>query len=179
MTFTNIIDAVMAGRDGDVGVQQAKIGDLLIDVLRGLRVTHRKEVTRRPVQRGFSVDVGVNDTPVEVEMDIAFCNPDFSPEGMLEAAISGSVEVITKTYREKVDELFAAFNEKRIVDATTHDATYYPLVIEEISPLYDNEEDLEGWVGTVRLVSFNNQGGDTAVDINDAETAATVAAGAL
>lgn len=179
MSATNVVDAVMAGRDGALGNQTAKIGDLVLDAVTGLRVTFRKEVTRKPVQAGFSVDVGVADVPLEVEIDIALANPQYSPENLVGAALTGDIASLTKTWREKRDELYAMFNEKQIVDLTTHDASYSPMVISEIAPLYDADEDLEGWQGTVMLVSFNNYGGDTAIDLANASTAATAAAGAL
>jgi hypothetical protein len=179
MTATNILNAVMAGKDGALGIQKAKIGDLLLDCVTGIRPVYRKEVTRRPVQTGFTVDVGVLDTPFELELDIVLANPAFSPENLVGAALTGNVAALTKTWREKRDELFALYNDKTIVDVTTHDQSYSPLVIYEITPQYDVEMDVDGWIGTVHLIAFNNQGGDTALDLADASTAATVAGGAL
>jgi hypothetical protein len=106
-------------------------------------------------------------------------NPAFSPENLVGAAISGDLAALTKTWREKRDELFALYNDKTIVDVTTHDQSYSPLVIDEITPQYDVEMDVDGWIGTVHLIAFDNQGGDTALDLADASTAATMAGGAL
>ena len=176
---TNIADAIAGLRDGTIGSQQVKIGDLYVSALSGLRIPKRKEVTRRPVQAGYSVDMGVIDTPTEIEMDIVLANPDYSPEGFVTAGLTGSPEQLTETWTEKRDLLYSTMESKEIVDVTTHDQGFSSFVIESIEPHYDAEEDWEGWVGTVRLVHFGNQSGTSAVDIADAKTAATVYVGSF
>lgn len=176
---TNIADAAASARDGTLGAQQIMIGELVISALTGVRITQRKEVTRRPVQAGYLVDMGVIDTPTEIEMDIVLANPDYSPEGLLTAALTGDIEQLTMTWSEKRDALYAMMNDKEIVDVTTHDQGFSSFVIESIEPRYDADDDWEGFIGTVRLVSFNNQGGDTKIDLANAKTAATAAVGAF
>jgi hypothetical protein len=176
---TNIADAAAGIRDGTIGVQQVKIGDVVVSALSSVRITKRKEVTRRPVQAGYSVEMGVIDVPTEIEMDIILANPDYSPEGLVTAALTGSPEQLAETWTEKRDALYAVMETKEIVDVTTHDQGFASFVIESIEPNYDAEEDWEGWIGTVRIVSFRNQGGETAVDMASAKTAATAAMGSF
>jgi hypothetical protein len=176
---TNIADAAASIRDGSIVPQEVKIGDVVVSALTGARITQRKEVTRRPVQAGYSVDVGVIDTPTEIEMDIVLANPDYSPEGLVTAALTGSPEQLTETWTEKRDALYATMESKEIIDVTTHDQGFSSFVIESIDPVYDANEDWEGWIGTVRLVSFGNQGGDAEVSLADAATAALAAVGGM
>lgn len=176
---TNLADAVAGVRDGTIGVQQVKIGNIVVSALSGLRVTRRKEVTRRPVQAGYSVDMGVIDTPDQVEMDIVLANPDYSPEGLVTAAATGSLSALTDTWTDKRDQLYAIMDGREIVDITTHDQGFSSFVIEEIEPHYDVEEDVDGWVGTVRLVKFANQNSTTAVDLANAKSAAKAYVGGL
>lgn len=176
---TNIADAAAAIRDGSIGAQDVMIGELVVSALTGVRISERKEVTRRPVQAGYSVDMGVIDVPVEIEMDIVLANPDYSAEGLVTAALTGSPEQLTETWTEKRDTLYALMRNKEIIDVTTHDQGFSGFVIESIDPMYDAEEDWEGWIGSVRLVAFSNQGGATAVDMANAKTAATAAVGSF
>ena len=177
---TNIADAAAAIRDGSIVPQDVKIGEIVVSALTGLQTPKRKEVTRRPVQAGYSVSMGVIDVPDEIEMDIVLANPDYSPEGLVTAALTGSPEQLTETWTEKRDALYAAMDAREIVDCTTHDQGFPPeFVIESIEPAYDSEEDWERWIGTVRLVHFGIQSGETAVDLADAKTAAIAAVGAL
>jgi len=176
MSVENILAQV---KKEDDTVQTAKISDLLIDVVSDIRVTLRKEVTRKPVQAGFSVDRGVIDTPIEIEIDCVLASPEYSLENLLDAGFGNSSLTLTKTWEEKRDQLLSYFNDKTIVDFTSHEASYAPLVVAEIAQRYDSEENLDGWMGTIRLVSFNNQSGATAVDVASANTAATIAGGAL
>lgn len=177
---TNIADAVASFRTGDLVPQEIKIGGLVVSALTGLRTPRRKDVTRRPVQAGYSVSMGVIDVPDEIELDVVFGNPDYSAEGFLTAALTGAVEQLTETWVEKRDALYALFDTREIVDCTTHDRGYPPeYVISDIDPQYDSEEDWEGWIGTVRLVHFGIQSGETAVDLADAKTAAIAAVGSL
>ena len=178
---TNIADAAAAVKDGTLVPQNVMIGDVVISALIGLRAPRRKEVTRRPVQAGYSVALGVIDVPDEVEMVVVLGNPDYSPETLVTAAPTGEMSSLTDTWKEKFDTLEAYFNNKDLVDFTTHDKGYPPtFVIEEMDPLYDNEEDWEGWIGTIRLVDFGSQGASqTAVDLDDAKTAAKAYVGSF
>ena len=170
---TNIADAVASIRDGSIIPKEVKIGPVVVSALTGLRTTRRKEVTRRPVQAGYSVSMGVIDVPDEIEMEIVLANPDYSPEGMVTSALTGSAESLTQTWREKRDALNSIFDSKEIVDLTTHEVGYPAIyIVESIDPVYDSDEDWEGWIGTVRLVQFGSQSGDTAVDVSAATTAA-------
>ena len=176
---TNLADAVAGVRDGTIGAQQVKIGELIVSALTGVRISRRKEVTRRPVQAGYSVDMGVIDTPDQIEMDIVLANPDYSPEGLITAAVTGSVSELTETWTDKRDQLYAIMDGREIIDVTTHDHGFSSFVIEEIEPRFDAEEDVEGWVGTVRLVKFANQNSTTAVDLANAKSAAKAYVGGL
>ena len=171
---TNIADVVAGLRDGSIVPREVRIGTVVVSALTGLRTPRRKDVTRRPVQAGYSVSMGVIDVPDEIEMEVVLANPDYSPEGMVTAALTGSVSSLTETWAEKRDALYALFDDKEIVDFTTHEIGYPPVyVVAEIDPQYDSEEDWEGWIGTVRLVQFGSQANDTAVDVDKAKTAAS------
>lgn len=177
---TNISDAVASIRDGSITPKEVKIGPVVVSALTGLRTPRRQEVTRRPVQAGYSVSMGVIDVPDEIEMDIVLANPDYSSEGMVTAALTGSVSALTQTWREKRDALFSLFDTKEIVDFTTHEESYGAIyVVSEIETHYDNEEDWEGWVGTIHLIQFGEQLGDTSVDIDAAKTAADAYVGSF
>ena len=176
---TNIADAAAAVREGSIGIQNVMIGDVFVSSLTALRITYRKEVTRRPVQAGYSIPMGVIDTPIEIEMDIVLANPDYSVEGLVGAALTGSPEQLSETWTEKRDALMALWSSKEIVDVTSHDQGFSGYVIESIEPQYDAEEDWEGWIGTVRLVYWGDQGGETARDLADAKTAAKASMGVL
>jgi len=177
---TNLADAIAGMRDGTIGVQQIMIGDVIVSALGELRMPVRKDITRRPVQAGYSVSKGIIDTPDEIEMDIVLANPDYSPEGLVGAAINGDVESLTETWVEKKDQIYSDFNEKKIISFTTHEQGFPPIyAIEMIDPKYNAEEDWEGWIGTVRLVKFGIQSGATSVDLADAKKAATVYVGSF
>lgn len=177
---TNIADAAAAVRGGDIFPQEVKIGDLVVSALTGLRTPRRKEITRRAVQAGYSVSMGVIDVPDEIEMDIIFANPDYSLEGILTSVLTGSPEQLAETWVEKRDALYALFDSREIIDCTTHDQGYPPVfVIESIEQQNDADDDWEGWIGTVRLVQFGTQSGDTAVDLLSAASAATAGVGAF
>jgi hypothetical protein len=177
---TNIADVAAGIRDGTIGVQQVRIGDVVVNALIGLQAPRRKEVTKRPVQAGYSVSMGVIDIPDEIEMIIVLGNPDYSPEGLVTAALTGSPEQLAETWKEKIDALTVIFDTRQIVDFTTHVCGYPPIfVIDELIPISDNEEDWDGWIGTVHLSQFGLQGGETAVDMASAKTAATAAVGSF
>ena len=179
-TLTNLADAIAGLRDGTLGTQQVKIGSLVVSALLGLSIPRKKKITKRPVQAGYAVAMGVIDVPDEIEMDIVLADPVFLPEGMVASALTGLPEEISETWKEKKDLLYSMFDEKEIVDLTTHEVGYPPIyVIKEIDPKYEAEEDWDGWIGTVRLAQFGAQDGTSAVDMDDAKTAATAYVGSF
>ena len=176
---TNIADAASAIKDGTIGEQDVMIGEIMVSALTAVRITEHKEVTRRPVQAGYSVPMGVIDVPIELEMEIVLANPDSSAEGLIGAALTGSPEQLTETWKEKFDAIKALFDAKEVIDVTTHDRGFSGYIIEAIEPVYDAEEDWEGWVGTIRFVYWGSQGGETTSALDAAKTAATAAVGAF
>ena len=176
---TNIADVIAGLRDGSLGVQQVAIGDLIIDGLLALRITRTKQVTEKPAQAGFSVGVGVIDTPIQIEMDILLSNPDYSPDALITAGLTGELSTLSSTWVEKRDALYAAFNSREIQSVTTHDQGFSNLVMASVSDLYDAEEDWDGYLGTVSLVEFAAQNLDSVVDLSDAAAAAKVYVGEM
>lgn len=176
---TNIADVIAGIRDQSLGLQQVMIGDLVVDSLTGLSIKRAKEVTRRPVQAGYNVDLGVIDTPLEIEMSVVLANPDYSPEGFVTAALTGDLSQLTSTWREKRDQLYDMWGAKEILPVTTHDQGFDNLVIDWIEDLYDNEEDWEGYVGVVHLVAFGGANQDSVVGLENAENAAKVYVGVM
>ena len=180
MIPTNLADAIAAAQNGSDAITQILIGDILVTELTGLRVTRRKEVNRRPVQSGFSVDIGVLDTPTEIEMDILLANPRYSAEDMITAALTGNFSGITETSDELRDALYAMMEAKEIVDIQTHDALYSSFVISQIDPYYDADENWNGFLAHVTFQSFGSQGdSSSAVDLANAKTSASKYVGGL
>ena len=177
---TNIVDAVAGIRNGTIGIQQVMIGDLVVNVLNGLQIIRQKEVTRRPVQAGYSVDLGVIDLPLEIRMRCIFTNPDYSPEGLITAGLTGSLEALTMTWVEKRDRLYGIFNGKEIVSATTHDQSFPAIfIVDSVDDIYDPEEDGDGYIGEVHLVQFGVNNSATVDDVAQAKTAAKAMVGGL
>jgi hypothetical protein len=176
---TNMADAVAGIRDGTIGIQQVMIGDIVVSALIGLRTPSRYEVTSRPVQSGYSIELGMIQAKEPIEMTIILTNPDYSPEGLVTAALTGSVDALTETWVEKRDTLYAYQSARSIIPLTTHDRGFSEVVVELIDPRFDPEEDWDAWIGDVTFRPFSSQSGESAVDLEDAKTAANSAVGSF
>jgi hypothetical protein len=176
---TNIADFVAEIKDGTLGEQKIMIGDVIVDALTNINVMDRKEVTRRPVQSGFSVDIGVVDVPIEIDLNIVLTNPSYSPESFITAGVTGEFSQLTETYNDKVDRLYEIMNTKEIIDLITHEKSYFSFVISEINRNQNAEELANCWIGNVHLMSFSNYENDLSVDIENAKTAAKEYVGSM
>jgi hypothetical protein len=177
---TNIADVASQIADGTIGViGTIKIGDLTVSALTGLQAPVEKDVTRRPVQAGFDVLVGMIDTPTDLIMDVVLLDPDFSAEAGVTAALSGEWAGFTESWRDKRDLLYSLFDGREVVTATTHDRVYPARVIRRINPLYDSDQNWNGWVGQVTLTPFDNRQQGSADDVAGAMTSGLQSVGGL
>jgi len=144
--------------DGTLGViKTIMIGDLAVSALTGLQTPMEKDVTRRPVQAGFDVLVGMTDTPTDIIMDVVLLDPDFSIDAGVTAALTGGLSGFTSSWRDKRDLLKSMFAAREVVTVTTHDDVYPARVISRINPQYDSDMNINGYIAQVTLTPFDNR----------------------
>jgi hypothetical protein len=88
-------------------------------------------------------------------------NPDYSAEGLIKAAVTGGVGRLTKTWRDKKDDLYKLFKDKKIFVVQTHDERLPNMKIDSITPLYDADDLWDAWIGTVTFIEVRTLGGLT------------------
>lgn len=152
---TNIVDAASAIKNGDLGLlTEVKIGELVVSALVGISGSDVTDIVQRPVEAGFSNTDSAIDKPRERLLEVVLTNPDFSVESGVQAALTGSVSQFTETWRDKKEKLYAIKKQKLIIDVVTHDEIFPSMMIAEITPHYDVEENWEAFVATVRLQEY-------------------------
>jgi hypothetical protein len=177
---TNVVDAVSAIKDGTLGViATIQIGDVVVSALTGLQWPMEREVTRRPVQAGFSVVMGANIVPGDIVMDVVLANPNFAPEAVVTAALTGGMSGFTATWREKKSQLEQYFTDGEILDGTTHIAPFSGYLISRLEPRFDNEENWDCWIANVTLTPFDNRQADADTGAAGAMTAALQSVGGM
>lgn len=164
---------------GGFEIVDCMIGDITVSALTGLSIQFQKDVTRQQIEAGFSVIQGVTYVPLEITMQIVFANPDYSPEALLNASLGNDFSGLTETWREKRDALFDYFNNREIIDVTTHDSLYQNFIISNISPVYDSEENYDCYIAAVTLVEYNSNQASSISDTASSVTSATRSLGAL
>src|SRR3989304_2112162 len=103
---TNVVDAAAAIKDGVLGaIETIKIGDLVVSALTGLEGSDEWDIVQRPVEAGFLVTDAVVKLPYQRTLHIVLANPDFSVEAGITAALTGSVDQFTQTWRDKKQTL--------------------------------------------------------------------------
>lgn len=151
----NIVDVIARIQDGELGlIEVVKIGDLVVDCLTGLTAPNRKNVTRKPIDAGFAVTDAAVDVPDDVVLNIILTNPDYSLDTGTQAALTGSIDSLNETWRDKKNELYQIFNDREIVTIQTHENTHDSMLIESIEPLYDVDENWDAFVATVTAIQI-------------------------
>lgn len=177
---TNVVDAASAIKDGALGViSTIQIGDVIVSALTGLQWPKEKNVTRRPVQAGFDVTMGAVETPADLVLDIVLANPNFAPEALATAALTGDLAGFTATWREKKAQIEQYFTDNEVLDGTTHIAPFTSHIITKIEPRFDSEENWDCWIATITLTPFNNRQAEADLGVAGALTAAASAVGSL
>jgi len=155
MIPSNMSDAVSAARDGELGLlEQVKIGDLLVSALLTLYVPSTKSITRKPMAENFAITDAVVDEPLEMSLDICLANPSYGVGALTDAAMTGSVESLTQTWRDKKKELYTMFNENEIVKVQTHENVYTNMIITSIDPQYNLGNNMDAFFANVYLTQI-------------------------
>ena len=177
---TNVVDAAAAIKDGSLGlIDEVSIGDLVVSALQGLRGGDEKEITERPVEAGFSVIEAAVERPTVRVLDIVLTNPDFSVEAGITAALNGSIEQFTETWRDKKEKLYTMYNGSELVTVTTHENVYPGMLIQRIEPWYDVDENWDCFIATVTFQQFDERQTESIDSLAGALTAGIKSVGGL
>ena len=149
---TNIADAAASIRDGSLGlIEEIKIGDLVISALTAIDYSHEMDITEKPMQDGYLATDAATEIPIEFNIDICVANPDYSVEAGLTAALTGSSESLTQTWRDKKDILYEYWKTKTVVSFQSHDSVTDSLLIQSIRPYFDLNENYDAFFANVIL----------------------------
>lgn len=152
MIPNNISDLIKASQDNREGVfDTVSIGDLLVDCLESLDAPMSKEFISKPFQSGISkTDVAVDNDRI-ITMTIILTHPKLSLDGAAEAYAKDDFGRYGETWVDKRDTLIKYFNDKEIITVQTHDDTIPDCVIQEITPLYDSEDNYDAYICNIIL----------------------------
>ena len=152
MISNNINDLIQAARDGEVGViDQIKIGDLIVSALFGLDAPETLRTTSRKIQNGMDLTTAAVEEDRVISMDICLANPDLSVDAVLTAALTGTMEQATDTWRDKVKQLRKIKDDREIVTVQTHDEIITSCIVTGIYPVYDVDNNWDAFISTVTL----------------------------
>lgn len=146
----NVNDLIQAARDGELGlVDQVKIGDLVVSALIGLDDPTSSQIAQHKVQTGSVLAYSVTDERDTISLSIMLANPDYSVDGALTAAATGSAASFTDTWRDKKKQLYEIKSTRTVVDVQTHEELYSNCLVQAIYPEYDVDENWDCFFATV------------------------------
>lgn len=149
---SNLADAAAAVRDGEFGlIEDIKIGDLIVSALTGLDGSDEMTITEKPVEAGYNITDAAIKMPARRSLDIVLANPSYTIEAGITAALSGNVEQLVDTWREKKKRLYQIFEDRELVTLQTHEDILESMLIQSITPLYDLENNLDAFVCNVQM----------------------------
>lgn len=165
----NVADGIAAIQDGELGViEDVMIGDVLVSALSGLSNPLEASITRKPVEAGYlSTDAG-KVLPRDLVLDVVLGNPEFSVEAGLDAALTGSVDSFTETWRDKRDTLEGYLKTFEVIDVQTHEGLYSDYLVQRIDPWWDVDANVNALIATVTIFQYRQSGGDGDAGIIDA-----------
>ncbi len=136
------------------GMEDAKIGDLTLSALMGLEGSDPLDVTRKPVDQGFVMTDAAVALPIDRTLEICLADPDLSPEALVSAALSGDAASLTQTWREKKDLLYKMKDDRELVTVQTHEEVLESMLIQDIIPHYDINDNWDGFFATVFVMKI-------------------------
>jgi hypothetical protein len=151
----NVSDIIQAVRDGEIGlIDTIMIGDLIVSQLTGLSAPRSISVTRKPIEDGFTITDAAVDIPIELNMEILLANPEYSVEAGINAALTGNLETLTDTWRDKRKELERIQDERELVTIQTHEGSYDNMIIQSIDPIFEVEDNWNAFFCSVTAVQI-------------------------
>ena len=155
---SNLADAAAAVADGTIGViDTVTIGSVIVGALRSVQAPERLRVTRKAVQVGYDINDAAVTESKELYLEVCLTNPDFSAEGMLGAVATGNPGDYLTTWRDKRDMLYQMKNDKELVTVQTHARLHKKMLVDEIDPAYDADENFECFFATVHLTEIRQK----------------------
>lgn len=154
--FAGVIEQVAEGVLGVVPT--IRIGDVVVSSLVGLSSPETTFVTRKPVQAGYNItDAGTDDSRTK-QLTVVLIDPEYSAEAGLNAALSGDLSGLTETWRDKKAQIRQYRLDHELVEVQDHEELIESMMIENIDPIYDNEQNDDGWIATISLVQVTQVG---------------------
>jgi len=164
---TNVTQIIAQAREGELGkIETVQIGDVVVDILENVSGVDEMRITKKPVEAGFNVTDAAILEPTERTFDIILTNPEYSATAAITAALSGTLESFNQTWQDKRDTIYGYFNSREIISITSHREQLQSMLIQSITPLYDVNENLDAWVGSIHFQKYEIAG-DTAEYADD------------
>lgn len=151
----SLADAAAKLKAGLLGnMEDVKIGDIIISALTGLSNPIQLDVTRKPIAAGYAITDAAVDVPTDIMLDVCLADPQLSADALLTAALDGSLESLTETWRDKLSRIKQTAADREIVSVQTHDEIVDNMLITLIDPTYDVDDNFDCWFGTIGLTQI-------------------------
>ena len=145
-------DAIQQFRDGQLGkIETIKIGDLVVDALTDMSAPSVLTVTRKPIEKGYNITDAAIREPLIIDITIALTNPDYSASAAITAAVTGNLESLNQTWRDKHNDLYQIHWDREIVKYQSHEGVYSSMIISVIDPIWNVDENYDAFFAHVTL----------------------------
>lgn len=149
---SNLADAAKSVAGAILGpMDVAMIGELTVDVLVDVTGGDSQVITERRLESGYTIADAVIPVPKERSVEIWLTDPEYSADALIGAALSGDPGSLTESWQDKRSQLYAYKDGKEVIALQTHEELIDNMVITDIEPLYDAEENYEGFHCVVTL----------------------------
>ena len=154
----NIAAAAAAFAAGALGnIEYVKIGDIIVSACRGLSHPSELEITEKVIGTGYPISDAARKVPLTITLDIVFVDPQISADALVSSIISGDASSLTEGWRDKKAALYALQDGKEIVTTTTHENSYSDTMVQAIDPVYDADNNWDGFFATVTMKQIKRQ----------------------
>jgi len=159
MSFLNgTAEAAAAWASGALGsITQVKIGDIVVSACEGLQVPSELVVTSKTIGTGYAITDAAVKLPIPITLVIAFVDPQITAESLQTALLTGDPEGLTEGWRDKKAALYDMQNNYEIVTTQTHENIYENTIIKLIDPVFDAQNNWDGFFATVEMATIRQQ----------------------
>ncbi len=136
-------------------VDVVKIGDLPVSALTSLSNPSELRVTRKPIGSGYAITDAAVDVPREITMGVCLADPQFTPDEIAAALLSGTLSSLTESHRDKRAALEQKKEDRELFALQTHEGVYFNMLIQSIDPIWDVDSNWDAFFASVTMVQIS------------------------
>ena len=138
-------------------IDQIKIGDIIVSACERIQAPSELRITRKTIGAGYPITDAAVKQPRDISLDIVFVDPQYSLDELKTSLLTGDVSNLIEGWRDRKDALQDYQDNLEIISLQTHENIYENMLVTLIDPVYNADDNWDGFFATVTLSQIKTQ----------------------